>query len=135
MGKVDNEYNGVIKHTLKYQKLGWKYQSFESIISTILNILMIVIIVNMILEGRLTIGEYTIILSYYATIISSVKYFFNLGQSLQETKVSYNRIDNIIRLKEQKNGKNKLETIDEIDLNKVDFGYGEKNIWLFYNKT
>ena len=128
MGKVDNEYNGVIKHTLKYQKLGWKYQSFESIISTILNILMIVIIVNMILEGRLTIGEYTIILSYYATIISSVKYFFNLGQSLQETKVSYNRIDNIIRLKEQKNGKNKLETIDEIDLNKVDFGYGEKNI-------
>lgn len=128
LDKVDKKFAELLSQTIKYKKTGWKYQSYESIISTAINVVAIIYFGYLILKGRLTIGEFTIVNTYYATIINSVKYFFGVGQQIQENKVSYNRINNIMRLKEQVNGEKKIESIEEISLRNISFMHGKKVI-------
>lgn len=36
------------------------------------------------MEGILTIGEFTIISTYFSMILGAIRYFFGLGKSIQE---------------------------------------------------
>lgn len=40
------------------------------------------------MEGILTIGEFTIISTYFSMILGAIRYFFGLGKSIQEMQVS-----------------------------------------------
>lgn len=129
INKVNILYEKIIKQTMKCKKLGWKYNTYEGGVSTGLNIFMIMYLGTLILQGKMTIGQYTTINCYYAIITSSIKYFFSLGKKLQETKVSYERLDNIIRIKEEKNGTDIIDRIENIKLDKVNFAHGDNVIY------
>lgn len=129
INKVNILYEGIIKQTLNCKKLGWKYNTLEGGISTGLNIFFIIYLGTLILDGKLTIGEYTIINSYYIIILNSVKYFFDLGKNLQEVKVSYERLNNIMKIKEEDNGNKLINIIEKIKLDKIKFAHGNNMIY------
>ena len=133
VNKINVLYEGIITQTFNCKNLGWKYNTFEGGVSTGLNIFMVMYLGTLILQGKMTIGEYTIINSYYAIITSSVKYFFSLGKNLQEARVSYDRLDNIMRLKEEENGKEIINKIDKISLDKISFAHGNNVIYDNYS--
>lgn len=130
--KSDKKYTKLVKETLNYQKLSWIYQSSETLISAILNIFIMIVLGNMILKGKLTIGDYTVILSYFSMTISSSKYFFNFGQTIQEITASYDRLDNILRLKNEPNGNYELKNIDSIKIDNMSFSYGDNKVFNNY---
>lgn len=127
--KVDKVNEQGIEQSLKLKRLKWKYGTFEGGISTVINVFLILYLGNMILEGKMSIGEYTIISSYFAVIMSSAKYFFDFGQRLQDAKASYERINNLLKIKKENNGDIYIDSIDKIDLQGINFSYGNKKIY------
>ena len=57
------------------------------------------------MEGILTIGEFTIISTYFSMILGAIRYFFGLGKSIQEMQVSLGRLINVMSIEEEKYGK------------------------------
>lgn len=78
-----------------------------------------------IINGRLTIGQFTIVGSYFSSIMSCTNYFLNFGQSYQDALVSYKRIVEIQETKKEQNGDVKLDKIKSIEANNIDFSYVE----------
>ena len=54
------------------------------------------------MEGILTIGEFTIISTYFSMILGAIRYFFGLGKSIQEMQVSLGRLINVMSIEEEK---------------------------------
>ena len=121
--RVEKSFRQLQNNSWKYKKICYRYNINETLLSTISSIFMLIYMGKMILMGKLTIGEYTVINTYYGMLCSSVKYFFTLGQKIQETKASYNRLDNLKRLKSQKTGEVDLDNIEHICLEDISFSF------------
>lgn len=81
-----------------------------------------------VISGRITVGMFSIMSSYFNKIVSSLKYFSSLYQQYLTTYVSYERN---LELEKEKNdcyGYKTLDKVDNIILENVTFGYNEKNI-------
>lgn len=78
-----------------------------------------------VIRGRMTVGGFTIIYSYFSLITSSCAYFLNLGKEIQDHKAYCERLKEITDVPEETNGTELLERIDEIRLSDIRFSYGE----------
>ncbi len=79
-----------------------------------------------IIKGRMTIGQFTIINAYFFMIIDSTGYFIGFGQSYQGALVSFTRINELLEIKEEHNGQQQIDDINEISLEEVSFAYHDK---------
>ena len=59
----------------------------------------------MIIDGKLTIGTFSILSSYFSTIINSIKYFISTAGNYLDTLVTANRIDEILNMSTETNGR------------------------------
>jgi ATP-binding cassette subfamily C protein len=109
--------------TLHYQMFSFGFDSADNIISIISQIFVFVIGGTSILLGKLTIGMFTIIASYFSYAMNVLKFFLGLGKSYQEVSVSFNRMKDILDVQEEKNGEIMLDQIDSINLSGLSFSY------------
>lgn len=58
--------------------------------------------------------------------ITAIRYFFSLGQSIQTTLVSYERLLRIEKESEETVGNKKIEAIDKIHIENLNFSYGRR---------
>lgn len=91
------------------------------------NIVILILGVQQILNGYLTIGKFTVISTYFNTIISGVEYWLSFLEKYQKTLVSYNRIEELLNLSKESNGENIIKSIDTITVNNLSFKYVNKN--------
>jgi ATP-binding cassette subfamily C protein len=80
------------------------------------------------IQKRMTIGELTIVMSYFSTTLSAVRYFFSLGKSVQSNRVCCDRLKRIFDVKEQTNGTERLDDIETIECSGLSFAYGEEKV-------
>ncbi len=80
------------------------------------------------LKSKISIGEFTVISSYFTMGITAIRYFFGLGQNIQTTLVSYNRLMGIVEEAEEKNGTEKIESLNKIHIENLSFFYGHKQV-------
>ncbi len=78
-----------------------------------------------VIRGTMTVGEFTIVYSYFSLVTSSCTYFLNLGKEIQSTKANYERLKEITDVPEETNGTEVLEHIEEIRLSNIRFAYKE----------
>ncbi len=78
-----------------------------------------------VIHGTMTVGEFTIIYSYFSLVTSSCTYFLNLGKEIQSTKANYERLKEITDVPEETNGTEMLQHIEEIRLSNIKFAYKE----------
>lgn len=77
-----------------------------------------------VINESLSVGYFAIISSYFSMMMSATRYFFTLGQSVQENTVSYNRLKDIFGVHEQSNGEEVPDGIDCIETRNLTFSYG-----------
>lgn len=133
--RIQHSFQTTLSKILAFQRLRAMFISCDSMVSTIAMILLYFIGGLEILHGNLTIGGFTIITSLFNSMVSSAKYFLELGQNYQNTLVSYNRIMELLELPEQKNGEKKLYEISTIELKNLSFQYGERKIFENFSYT
>ena len=81
-----------------------------------------------VIEGKLSVGNFTIISSYFSMMLSSVRYFFSLGKTLQDTEVSCNRLFQILDVPIEKIGEQRFSKIDSIELKHVSISFQKKSV-------
>lgn len=126
--RLDVSFNSFFKESLTNLKLNFLFQSSDTIITMVSQIILFLVGGTLILHGSLTIGMFTLLSSYFNNLIGSTKYFINLGNDYLDCQVSENRILEILDIKIEKNGNKKISSIDTICLNNITFKLSNNNI-------
>lgn len=126
--RLDVSFNSFFKESLTNLKLNFLFQSSDTIITMVSQIILFLVGGTLILQGSLTIGMFTLLSSYFNNLIGSTKYFINLGNDYLDCQVSENRILEILDVKIEKNGNKKISSIDTICLNNITFKLSNNNI-------
>ena len=80
------------------------------------------------LNETITIGEFILITFYTNICLTYSEYFLKLGQEYQHAKISFDRIEEILSIQDEKNGEIILHKINKIRINGLKFGYPNSDI-------
>lgn len=119
----------ILEKILKEQNISYCFTGTNLLLKMLANICVFFIGGAAVIENELSIGNFTILMSYFTMSIASTQYFFNLGKDIQDNKVSCDRLDKIFQLKEQTQGQESLNRLSEISCNGVSFGYNDEKIF------
>jgi len=129
INRLDYSFYNLLKNAINNQKAGYIFSSFDKVVLVIAQLIMLFLGGVEIVNNRITIGGFTIIISYFSLMLASTRYFFNLGQSVQETTVACTRLSDILAMDKEINGDIVLSQIKNISLVDFSFKYEGKNIF------
>ncbi len=109
------------RKALLTQQFFFLYSSIDQVLEVIINFCIYVLGGIWVINGELTIGSFTIILNYYRNILSSIKYFADLGKEYQNNNVSYQRLQTYFNLNEHTNGTKEVKHIIEMECKGLSF--------------
>ncbi len=133
--KLKKDFNLFFQKALDAQQFFYLYSSVDNVLEVALNFCIYILGGIGVIKGSMTIGGFTIILNFYRNIISSIKYFANLGKEYQENSASYKRLNNYWALKEQQNGEEVLGSISTITCRDLGFSRNNLKILKGFNAT
>lgn len=126
--RLDQSVKGLLGKALKSQRAGFGFTGADVLIRTVASIAVFLFGGAAVIQKRMTIGELTIVMSYFSTTLSAVRYFFSLGKSVQSNRVCCDRLKRIFDVKEQTNGTERLDDIETIECSGLSFAYGEEKV-------
>ncbi len=122
------QFNDYFKKYINYIKTSGKFSSLDGIISIVFQVATFLQGGWETLNGRMSIGELTIICTYFAMALQVIKYYFELGKTYQNVKTSVNRLNEIFDIEVEQDGKLIIEKINVISCD-LTFKYeGDKNL-------
>lgn len=130
---MDSSFGKLLFNSLKKQKIDFLYDSIDSLIMLFMQIVIFIYGGLKVYRGELTIGSFTIISMLFSNIISSISFYFNLGQDITELKASLSRINYFYNRDLEENGDFILEDIDVLELKNLQFSYEENLIFDEFN--
>lgn len=126
--ELKTSFKYLMKSLLKYTKISYIFLGFDSTINTIANILLVFFGGIEFYNGKISIGDFTIMRSYFSLLLGCTSYFLNLGKSYQDSLVSYERIQQITNVHKENNGEKLISSLSSIELKNISFGYNDVNI-------
>lgn len=121
------EFSYYLPHVLKANRLSYLFSSTDSVISTIFQSLMFIFGGIQIIYGKMSIGEFLMINSYFSLMLKSVKYFTNIYKSYQDASSSYSRVTEFLQTPEMSNGNMEITQIQTIDIDKLSYRFTSQN--------
>lgn len=115
----------IYKKSINLQTIDYIFFSLDKIALMIAQIVLFIYGGNQVIQGKLTIGNFTVISSYFTLIITSVRYFFNYGKEYQEVEVSRRRVENILSSDTEIFGNKDCKYIESIKIHELDFSYNK----------
>lgn len=82
----------------------------------------------LVIENKITIGNFTILNTYFTLILNATKYFMDLGRSYQQVLVSVNRIDDLMQVDLESNGHIIPPAIRQVKIENLSFSFGDKQL-------
>lgn len=120
--------NDELKKTLlENQKYTYILTVSEQIIVMIFQICLYIIGGVQVINGKLSVGMFTIMSTYLGNVITSFKYFSTLYQQYLSAYVSYQRIIEFENLKDDNCGNMNIEDVEEIFLDHFSYTYNTQN--------
>lgn len=126
--RLAKSFGSLFISSLKYQNASYAFSGLETIITTIAQIGLYIVCGIQVMDKKMTIGEFTILSTYFALIIGASRYYFGLGKSVQDTKISYMRLTELFNIDVIQSGNIVPECIDTVSFNRCSFSYGSKPI-------
>lgn len=120
-----SSFNCLYDSLVKLTKISTLFSNSGTLITICANIMILILGVNEILNNNLTIGQFTIINTYFNTIISSVDYALSYLKNYQNALTSYNRIQEIMNIKLEDIGSKIIDNIQTIKIDNLTFKYNE----------
>lgn len=126
---LEDSFDLMLKSLLKHTKLSLLFSNSNTLTMVVANGIIFLFGGREVIRGNLSVGEFTIINSYFTMIMANVSYFLNFGNMYQKALVSQHRILEILNEPTEINGSIQLEQIDSIRMDNVSFTYDNyKNI-------
>ena len=126
--RVLDVFDTMFRDVVSLSRISYLVSGLDSVLATIANALIF-------LFGGLKVlkGELTIITTYFKMMLSVISYYLNIGKSFQDSKSSFERIQELLNISEELNGEVFLENIDKIELKDITFKYGDNPILSNFN--
>jgi len=134
-GRLNKGFAGLFSSALQHQRVNYAFSSLDRLVSIMAQMTLLIFGGREILAGRLTIGQYIIVSSYFTMMIGAVRYFFNLGKSIQSSMVSYNRLRDLDAGASEPNGECRLDKINSIELISISFAHDDKRVLTNINQS
>jgi len=126
--RLDDSFKKYFNVNLSYQKIFCLLSSLEKMIVILSQIALFILGGMEVVNNNLSVGQLTAVSSYFNIIVGSIGYFFNLGKSYQDAYVSYNRIEELMTMKQENNGVKEINEIIEISAINLNFQYNNKKV-------
>lgn len=114
---------------LEFVKISGKSASLEGILSALFQVSTFLYGGWQTLNGNMSVGELTVICTYFTMMLQLIQYYFELGNSFQNVKTSIHRLEEILCMETEEKGNVVLEEIKNVS-GLITFGYDENNIFL-----
>lgn len=126
--EIKKNFQVVLEALIKSSKVLYLYQSIDATIFSIAEIMVLFVGGLELIKGNISVGNFTIINSYFIMLITCISGFLNFGEIYQDTIVSYTRITNLTDLSIEQNGDKMLDEIKIIEVKDLTFGYDDNKI-------
>lgn len=118
LSNLDSEYNIFFNSVLKSQKFFYAYSSLDNIVILFSSILIFIIGGKSVITNNMSVGNFTIIFSYFSMVLTNLNYFTALGSKYQSNLASYNRINNIYNMDIDSDVDDKID-YETYEINKI----------------
>lgn len=137
--KLQKTFECLLRDFMNLTKINNIFSNSGTLINLLATILILLIGIYEVINGNMTIGNFTIIGTYFSAFLSSMNYFLTYSKNYQNFLVSYDRIDKLFKIQPELNGKVLIEDISKIELKNIDFAYDNnmpilKNFSYTFNK-
>lgn len=126
-------YSKKLNSILKEYKIFYFFYSIEGLFTLIVQTFFFFLGIKYIINETLTIGDFTVILSFYQLIIKNINYYLMLGKDYEDFNISINRLDEIENINKDNIGNKSINAIKSITFNNTNYNI-IKNKCLNYKK-
>lgn len=121
--RYEHAFNHLFKDGMNLQLLNNGYTILDSTVIEVINLALFILGGINVIRHTMTIGQFTILMSYSVSIISCVRYFLGVGQSFQEYSVSFNRIKETLSIIQSTDGCLELSDIKSITIKNLSYTF------------
>lgn len=129
MKRLDDCFNDLLKKIISKQKLNYAFSSCETVVNLVAQFSIFLFGGLAVIHDTLSIGFFTILLSYFSMMMKSARYFFNLGSTYQNSLVSYHRLLDILNQPLPSEGTETTSHINKIRIERLSFKYSDKPVF------
>lgn len=128
--RLKKSFEILFKKMISNFKATYIFSNLNLIITLIINIFIIFYAGLQIIDGKMTIGSFTIISTYFSNIVAAITFFMALGSSYQEMIASKNRLSELVNINTENNGSLNINDINQIVVKSLTFAY-DRDLQLF----
>ncbi|MGG7190609.1 ATP-binding cassette domain-containing protein [Clostridium paraputrificum] len=133
--KVEKAFKIMFKDLVAFSKISYLSSGLDNVLSAVASSIIFFMGGIKVINGDFSIGDFTIITTYFNMIMSTLSYYLNIGKSFQDCKSSFIRIKELLDISIEVNGNKFIENLDEIQLDKISFSYENKSIFNDFSYT
>ena len=120
----------------RYCRVLFAFDGIDIIIKRLALLVLITYSGALVLKGKLTAGQFTIIIAYFNIAFDALTGLIQFGKGYQDTKASYSRVEELLNVKTENNGKGVIDKIDKIIFNDITFSYeDDRDLLKSFNYT
>lgn len=128
LNRLDPAFESVLGKALKNQRAEYRFSGSDILVRALGTAAVFLLGGAAVLDGRLSIGELTIITSYMSMSLSATQYFFTLGSQTQNGRVCADRLKQLFSVPTQTNGTIRPGDVQRITCSSVRFGYRDVTV-------
>lgn len=126
--KLKKTFHNVYTEVLSNFKINYLFSNLNTIIIVVSNIIVLLYGGILVINKEITIGNFTILNTYFSLILNSTKYFMDLGRAYQQILVSVERIEELKRTPIELNGTLDLKSLEHLEINNLHFSFDDRNV-------
>jgi ATP-binding cassette subfamily C protein len=127
--KLDEAFVRLWGKVLSYQRKSYIFSSLDRIIVIVSQILIFCLGGVFVITNQITIGDITILSSYTGLLVASCSYFFSVGKQMQDTRVSYSRLEDILNISSDSDSNNDFTgAIETVKIKNLSIEYDNRII-------
>lgn len=123
ISRITVPYQTLYKATIDSQSYSYFLDGIDTILSLLCHVTLYIIGANQVMKGAFSVGGFIIFTAYFSVILSSLRYFYGFGTLYQETKVSFFRLQELVGIREESNGKVIPSHINSVKIRELSFSY------------
>lgn len=132
--KLNSHFQPLLRSALSVQRITYLFSSIDRFLLLGANLALFLWGGNSIASGEMTVGQFTMVFTYFNLLTGSIKFFFELAGDIPEVMVFRNRMTEIFAQPRLPNGKQCIDHIHRIDIENLSFQYpGSRNLVLKRN--
>lgn len=131
--RLDGSFGGLLEATIARQKTSYVFSGIESYLALLSQLVIIFLGGKAVIENSMTLGDFVVLNSYVAMTLGMVKFFYNFEQTVQSTLASLHRLEEILILNQEINGKRRITKVSSIGISNCYLTFEDSRKILFPN--